>query len=47
MTNNSNIAITEGAISEAGLTDFSGAIYWDANGNGVIVPSDAGSEGDL
>lgn len=36
VTNNSNIAITEGAISEAGLTDFSGAIYWDANGNGVI-----------
>ena len=36
VTNNSNIAITEGAISEAGLTDFSGAIYWDENQNGVI-----------
>jgi hypothetical protein len=36
VTNNSNVAITEGAITESGLTDFSGAIYWDANSNGVI-----------
>ncbi|MDD9739655.1 hypothetical protein PVW47_07690 [Marinovum sp. SP66] len=36
VTNNSNVAITEGAISQSGLTDFSGAIYWDANQNGVI-----------
>ena len=36
VTNNSNIAITEGEILETGLNNFSGAVYWDANGNGTI-----------
>jgi len=36
VTNNSNVAITEGAILDSGLVDFSGAVYWDANQNGVI-----------
>ncbi len=36
VTNKSNIAVTEGDITASGLVDFSGAIYWDANQNGVI-----------
>ncbi|WP_233128015.1 NEW3 domain-containing protein [Brevirhabdus pacifica] len=40
VTNNSNIAITEGDILQTGLTNFSGAIYYDANGNGVIDASE-------
>lgn len=40
VTNNGNIDITEGLISQSGLTDFSGAIFWDQNGDGVLDPSD-------
>ncbi|MGY3438078.1 MULTISPECIES: COG1470 family protein [unclassified Marinovum] len=40
VTNNSNVNVTEGAITQTGLTDFSGAIYWDANSNGVIDPTE-------
>ncbi|KAF0676151.1 NEW3 domain-containing protein [Profundibacterium mesophilum] len=36
VTNFSNIAINEGDILQSGLSNFSGAIYWDANDNGVI-----------
>lgn len=36
LTNEGNLAITEGSISESGLSNFSGAIYWDANGNGTV-----------
>lgn len=40
ITNLSNIDITEGALTQAGLTDFSGAIFWDANFNGKVDPSE-------
>ncbi|WP_245667511.1 hypothetical protein [Neptunicoccus sediminis] len=40
ITNNSNIDITEGALTQTGLTDFSGAIFWDANGNGALDPTE-------
>ncbi len=40
ITNEGNVAITEGAITERGLSNFSGAIFWDQNGNGVIDPSE-------
>ncbi|KJZ20227.1 DUF11 domain-containing protein [Loktanella sp. S4079] len=40
ITNEGNITITEGAITQTGLTDFSGAIYWDQNADGVLDPSD-------
>ena len=40
LTNEGNVAITEGAITEAGLTEFSGAIYYDANGNGELDATD-------
>lgn len=40
MTNEGNVAITEGALSEAGLSNFSGAIYFDADGNGVLDATD-------
>ncbi|MHC0054846.1 NEW3 domain-containing protein [Actibacterium sp. D379-3] len=40
ITNDGNIDITEGAILESGLSDFSGAIYWDQNGDGVLDASD-------
>ena len=40
VTNKGNVAITEGAINDSGLTNFSGAIFWDANGNGVIDPTE-------
>jgi len=36
ITNSGNVDITEGAISIGGLTNFSGALFWDANANGVI-----------
>ena len=36
VTNEGNTVITEGAILESGLSNFSGAIFWDVNGNGVI-----------
>lgn len=36
ISNNGNVAITEGAITDTGLTNFSGALFWDQNGNGVI-----------
>lgn len=38
--NTGNVAITEGAIDDAGLDNFSGALFWDANGNGVIDPTE-------
>ncbi|MGV8984784.1 MAG: beta strand repeat-containing protein [Cypionkella sp.] len=40
VTNEGNVAVTEGAITQAGLTNFSGAIFWDINGNGVIDPAE-------
>jgi len=40
ITNTGNVAITEGAINDTGLNNFSGALFWDANGNGVIDPSE-------
>ncbi|WP_297778117.1 NEW3 domain-containing protein [uncultured Roseovarius sp.] len=40
VTNEGNVAITEGAILETGLSNFSGAVFWDVNGNGVIDPSE-------
>ncbi|EAQ02244.1 hypothetical protein OB2597_19216 [Pseudooceanicola batsensis HTCC2597] len=40
VTNTGNVAITEGAITESGLSNFSGAIIWDQNGNGAIEPSE-------
>ena len=40
VTNNGNIAITEGAITESGLSNFSGAIYWDKNGDGQLNPTE-------
>lgn len=40
VTNNGNINITEGAILQTGLTEFSGTIYWDQNGDGVLDSSD-------
>jgi len=40
ITNEGNVAITEGAITESGLSNFSGAIFWDQNGNGVIDASE-------
>jgi uncharacterized repeat protein (TIGR01451 family) len=40
VSNKSNVPVTEGTITQSGLTDFSGAIYWDANKNGVIDPTE-------
>ena len=40
ITNEGNVDISEGAITQSGLTNFSGAIYWDQNDNGVIDPTE-------
>ncbi|KAA8605274.1 hypothetical protein AL036_19845 [Salipiger aestuarii] len=40
ITNEGNSDITEGAITQTGLTNFSGAIFWDQNGNGEIDATD-------
>lgn len=40
ITNNGNVDITAGAITESGLSNFSGAIFWDQNANGVIDSSE-------
>ncbi|UWR29537.1 hypothetical protein K3758_14435 [Sulfitobacter sp. W002] len=40
ISNEGNVAITEASITESGLTNFSGAIFWDQDGNGVIDPSE-------
>ena len=40
ITNEGNVAVTEGAIIQTGLTNFSGAIFWDQNGNGVLDAGD-------
>jgi len=40
ISNEGNVAITEASITQSGLTNFSGAIFWDQNGNGVIDPSE-------
>ncbi|MGB3243429.1 MAG: NEW3 domain-containing protein, partial [Sulfitobacter sp.] len=40
VTNEGNVNVNEGAILESGLSNFSGAIFWDQNGNGVIDPSE-------
>lgn len=40
ITNAGNVDITEGAITQTGLTNFSGAIFWDQNANGVIDATD-------
>jgi uncharacterized repeat protein (TIGR01451 family) len=36
ITNKGNVAITEGDILQSGLNNFSGAVYWDQNGNGAL-----------
>lgn len=40
LTNEGNVAITDGSISASGLSTFSGAIYWDQNGDGVLDAGD-------
>ncbi|KMK67815.1 NEW3 domain-containing protein [Puniceibacterium sp. IMCC21224] len=40
ITNEGNVAVTEGSILESGLSNFSGAIFWDQNGDGVLDPTD-------
>lgn len=40
VTNTGNVTITDGAISESGLSGFSGAIFYDANDNGVLDATD-------
>lgn len=40
LSNDGNVTITEGAITATGLTEFSGAIYYDANGNGQLDATD-------
>ena len=40
ITNNGNVAITEASILQSGLTNFSGAVFWDENKNGIIDPSE-------
>ncbi len=40
VTNGGNVDITEGAILQSGLTEFSGTIYWDQNGDGVLDSAD-------
>ena len=40
ISNEGNVAITEGTITAGGLTNFSGAIFWDQDGNGVIDPNE-------
>ncbi len=40
ITNNGNEPITEGALTTAGNTDFSSTLYYDADGNGVLDPTD-------
>jgi len=40
VTNEGNIDITAGTITQAGLTEFSGAIFHDANGDGVLNSTD-------
>lgn len=40
VTNQGNIDITEGTITDGGLSDFSGAIYWDQNNDGVLDSAD-------
>ena len=41
ITNNGNVTITSGTISDAGLSNFSGAIFRDVNNNGAIDAGDA------
>ncbi|WP_417280546.1 hypothetical protein [Celeribacter sp.] len=40
VTNTGNVTITDGGISESGLSGFSGAIFYDANDNGVLDATD-------
>ena len=42
LTNEGNIAITEGAITPAaaGFSTFSGTLFWDVDNNGVVGPLD-------
>ena len=40
ITNEGNSDVTEGAITQTGLINFSGAIFWDQNDNGVIDATD-------
>ena len=40
ISNEGNVAITEASITQSGLTNFSGAIFWDQNGNGVLDASE-------
>ncbi|WP_239520985.1 beta strand repeat-containing protein [Pseudooceanicola aestuarii] len=40
ITNNGNVTVTEGSITETGLTNFSGAIFLDADGDGVVDPAE-------
>ncbi|SOH94348.1 conserved repeat domain-containing protein [Monaibacterium marinum] len=40
ISNAGNIDIVEGSITAAGLSGFSGTIFWDKNGNGVLDATD-------
>jgi len=40
ITNNGNQPITEGALTSAGNTDFTSTLFYDANNNGVLDPTD-------
>ncbi|WP_435256757.1 beta strand repeat-containing protein [Thioclava sp. FR2] len=40
VTNTGNVTITNGAITDSGLSGFSGAIFYDANNNGVLDATD-------
>ncbi|OOY10909.1 hypothetical protein BMG00_17285 [Thioclava marina] len=40
VTNTGNVTITDGAITESGLSGFSGAIFYDANNDGVLDATD-------
>lgn len=40
ITNTGNVDITDGTILDSGLVNFSGAIFWDQNANGVLDATD-------
>ncbi|RPE70911.1 putative repeat protein (TIGR01451 family) [Pacificibacter maritimus] len=40
VTNAGNVTIIDGAITESGLSDFSGAIFYDIDNNGVLDATD-------
>ena len=40
LRNDGNTALTEGAITVAGLSDFTGAVFLDVDGDGTVGPAD-------